>query len=502
MEDPQGQLESDRLQMARQWLQANQPDRALDTVNRALNEALETTDPAQQGRAWFEVGWVHAWTGQFDEAEHAFRQAVVALPGGDDESSMAPMRMRFLRDHGLLLAQMGRLEEARAIFGRAQIAAACLSPSEAIRQRALLVLPLAQALLATGEVDEAAKRLEQALEGLAGAGDQNSLLQALILLAEPRATQAKEPLLPNHPPENCDISKLAESLASHVSDLAQPDSDADPVMLRRLLRWFVNWLETTQGEKSRLLGDALGLLANIEGNLGDGPARVAAIDRAERCYRGRNEIGYAIQALQGKGLALAQMGDTIGAESAYRAGLAEARSSGSAFLVSQLSRNLGQFLAEVRRLEEAESLLRDSLAQATESAHPELTGKSATALGLFLVHSGRPDESRQFFNKALAVLDSQEPHYQAASEHLDCLDKNHTCPCLDPARQTCEMYARLLRQQLPGDMVRDLHVRMVDGELETRLDLVRELTPDEEQWLSRVQAATLERLRADLGKPL
>jgi hypothetical protein len=64
------------------------------------------------------------------------------------------------------------------------------------------------------------------------------------------------------------------------------------------------------------------------------------------------------------------------------------------------------------------------------------------------------------------------------------------------------MYARLLRQQLPGDMVRDLQVRMVDGELETRLDLVRELTPDEEQWLSRVQAATLERLRADLGKPL
>jgi len=357
MEDPQGQLESDRLQMARQWLQANQPDRALDTVNRALNEALETTDPAQQGRAWFEVGWVHAWTGQFDEAEHAFRQAVVALPGGDDESSMAPMRMRFLRDHGLLIAQMGRLEEARAIFGRAQIAAACLSPSEAIRQRALLVLPLAQALLATGEVNEAAKRLELALDGLAGAGDQNSLLQALILLAETRATLGEEPLLPNHPPENCDISKLAEALASHVSDLAQTDSDADPVMLRRLLRWFVNWLETTQGEKSRLLGDALGLLANIEGNLGDGPARVAAIDRAERCYRGRNEIGYAIQALQGKGLALAQMGDTIGAESAYRAGLAEARSSGSAFLVSQLSRNLGQFLAEVRRLEEAETLL-------------------------------------------------------------------------------------------------------------------------------------------------
>ena len=127
MEDPQGQLESDRLQMARQWLQANQPDRALDTVNRALNEALETTDPAQQGRAWFEVGWVHAWTGQFDEAEHAFRQAVVALPGGDDESSMAPMRMRFLRDHGLLIAQMGRLEEARAIFGRAQIAARYVS---------------------------------------------------------------------------------------------------------------------------------------------------------------------------------------------------------------------------------------------------------------------------------------------------------------------------------------------------------------------------------------
>ena len=40
---------------------------------------------------------------------------------------------------------------------------------------------------------------------------------------------------------------------------------------------------------------------------------------------------------------------------------------------------------------------------------------------------------------------------------------------------------------------------LVEGELETRLDLVRDLTPGEEQWLSGVQAATLERLRANLG---
>ena len=56
--DSLGPMESDRLQMARQWLQANQPDRALDTVNRALNEALKTTDASRQARAWFEVGWV------------------------------------------------------------------------------------------------------------------------------------------------------------------------------------------------------------------------------------------------------------------------------------------------------------------------------------------------------------------------------------------------------------------------------------------------------------
>ena len=497
--DSLGPMESDRLQMARQWLQANQPDRALDTVNRALNEALKTTDASRQARAWFEVGWVQAWTGQFSDAEHAFSQAVLALPGPDDDPTAAPLRLRLLRDHALLLAQTGQLDQARAVFARAQTAAGALNPAEAARQRALLVIPLAQALLATGDGAEAARRLEEALPGLAGAGDENHLLQALTLLAETRATVGEVPLLPTHAPEGFNLSKLAEALASHVSDLAQPDSDADPVILRRLLRWFVEWLEHTHGERSRVLADACGLLANLEGRLGDGKSRVAAIEKAERCYRARNESGYAIQALQGKGLALAQMGDTAGAEAAYRAGLEEARESGSAFLVSQLGRNLGQFLAEVGRLEEAESLLRESLSQGMGAAHPELTGKAATALGLFLAHAGRGGEARPFFNKALAELSPEEPHHQAASEHLQCLDSGTICPCLDPARQTCEMYARMLRQQLPGDLVRDLQVRMVEGELETRLDLVRDLTPGEEQWLSGVQAATLERLRANLG---
>lgn len=497
--DPLGPLESDRLQMARQWLQANQPDRALDTVNRALNEALKSADATRQARAWFEVGWVQAWTGQFPDAEHAFSQAVQALPGSDDDPAAAPLRLRLLRDHALLLAQTGKLDQARAVFGRAQTAAGALSPAEAARQRALLVIPLAQALLATGDAQEAARRLEDALPGLAGAGDENHLLQALTLLAETRATLGEVPLLPTHAPEGFNLSKLAEALASHVSDLSQADSDADPVILRRLLRWFVEWLDHTHGEKSRVLADACGLLANLEGRLGDGKARVAAIEKAERCYRARNEAGYAIQALQGKGLALAQMGDMAGAEAAYRAGMDEARATGSAFLVSQLGRNLGQFLAEAGRLEEAEALLRESLTQAAGAAHPELTGKAATALGLFLAHAGRGDEARPFFNRALVELSSEEPHYQAAREHLECLDSGSTCPCLDPARQTCEMYARMLRQQLPGDLVRDLQVRMVQGELETRLDLVRDLTPEEDQWLSQVQTATLERLRATLG---
>lgn len=496
--DPLGPIESDRLQMARQWLQANQPDRALDTVRRALNSAMETGDPVRQARGWFEVGWVHAWTGQLEEAEHAFNHAVDSLPGEDDEPSLAPLRLRCLRDHALLLAQMGRLQEARGIFQRAQRAATALDPQEASRQRALLVLPLAQALLATGEAVEAEQRLEAALPGLAGAGEEGHLLNALVLLAETRATLGEDPLLPRHAPEGFDLTKLAEALANHVSDLAQPDSEADPVVLRRLLRWFVGWLETTHGAKSRLLGDACGLLANLEGQLGDGPARVAAIEKAENCYRARGETGYAIQALQGKGLALAQMGENAKAEQAYRAGLEEARVSGSAFLVSQLGRNLGQYLAETGKLEEAESLLKESLSQAMASAHPELTGKAATALGLFLVHSGRGEEAPPLFQKAMAVLDPEEPYHRAAREHLEWLEKGQVCACLDPARQACEMYARMLRQQLPGELVRGLEVRMVEGELETRLDLVRELDPAEEQWLSQVQAETLKRLRENL----
>ena len=39
---------------------------------------------------------------------------------------------------------------------------------------------------------------------------------------------------------------------------------------------------------------------------------------------------------------------------------------------------------------------------------------------------------------------------------------------------------------------------LVEGQMETRLDLVRELTAAEEEWVGELQGATLERLRATL----
>jgi len=490
--------ETDRLQMARQWLMAGQADKAIDTVQAALQAAEAEGHLPRLAQAWLEVGWVHAWMEEFPEAEHAFGHAVSVLNPQDPATKA--LRVRCLRDHGLLLAQFDRLDEAGHLLRQAQADALSLADHGA--QSALVAVPLAQVLLASEQVHEARLLLEENLPAL-NAGDQANLFRALTLLAETRATLDLPGLEPSHLTRQEWTAELGTALVEHANSLADTSDEnnspsTDPVVLRRLLRWLVDWLETTQGVQSRLLADTCGRLANLESRLGDGPARVRAIVRAEQCYRARNEAGYAIQALQGKGLALAEMGDTAGAEVAYRAALAEAEESASGFLISQIERNLGQFRAELGDLPEAEHRLRRALKVATDNAHPELTGKAATALGMFLCHDSRGVEATSHLLMAIRVLEEGEPHRVAAEEHLACLKTGAVCACLNPERQACEMYRRLLRLALPGELVRDLQVTLVEGQMETRLDLVRELTAAEEEWVGELQGATLERLRATL----
>ncbi|RLS39179.1 MAG: hypothetical protein DWH82_06430, partial [Planctomycetota bacterium] len=117
--------ETDRLQMARQWLMAGQADKAIDTVQAALQAAEAEGHLPRLAQAWLEVGWVHAWMEEFPEAEHAFGHAVSVLNPQDPATKA--LRVRCLRDHGLLLAQFDRLDEAGHLLRQAQADALSLA---------------------------------------------------------------------------------------------------------------------------------------------------------------------------------------------------------------------------------------------------------------------------------------------------------------------------------------------------------------------------------------
>ncbi|MFM7112070.1 MAG: hypothetical protein ACKO26_13070, partial [Planctomycetota bacterium] len=57
---------SDSLSMARQWLMAGQPDRALASVRRRLDDAVTLRRGERSAR--FELAWVLAWTDRIEEA--------------------------------------------------------------------------------------------------------------------------------------------------------------------------------------------------------------------------------------------------------------------------------------------------------------------------------------------------------------------------------------------------------------------------------------------------
>lgn len=464
--------DSNTLSMARQWLLAGQPERALATAQRGLAEATTAGRGVEQ--AWFDLAWVLVWTNDPTAALNAFEHSHPTRPAPDDP--LAVFYLKALRDHGLVLAEHGKTKQARALLQMAWDETGFLA-GDGGPEQAMLAEPLAQVMLAEGDTRLACELLEAAVAILVETeGDR--LPGALALLVEARAADGQAPF---H-----SMPDLTATGADHLfQHLALRVEESDPIALHQVYQAGVGWLEVHHPQTSTLAA-ALGVLARLAEEIGDIRGQIAAIDRAIEIYRERREYGYAIQALQGRALALTEAGAYQEAEADYRAAHEQATMAGSLPLMSQVGRNLARFLADRGHLTEAESFFRQSLEQARQAAHPELTGKALVAWGIFHSHQGRTKQARACFDEAIPLLPHDDAHVRAVHDHIESIDSGIMCVCIDPVQIAARSLRRDVRQTLPPGCARSVEV-VVDGNgFEVRLDLARTLTEPEQTALQRV----------------
>lgn len=464
--------ESNALSMARQWLMAGQMDRALSTVRRGLMEAISTGRGVEH--AQFDLAWVLAWNERLDEAFEAFGKSHDFTPDPDDPRAV--LYLRSLRDHGLLLAEHGRIEEAGQLLKKAWDETGRLAGGMGIEQ-ALLAEPLAQVLLTLGDLEGAWALLEEAAPILTTIGHER-LPGLLALRAEARGALGKPPFA-NLP----DLTeKGSDMLFQH---LASRSDESDPVVMERVYQAGVGWLTETRPD-SATLAAALGTLAGLSGSVGDVAGQIDAIDRAIEIYRTRKEDGFAIQALQGRALALAEAGDDRNAEADYSAALDQATQAASFPLMSQLARNIGRFLSDRNRLDEASEFYQKAIDWAREASHPEMTGKALVAWGLFLAHEGENTGAKRVLDEALDLLPPHDNHATAARDHLEAMEHGKACVCLDPVQVRARKLRQKVLQTLPPRTARSVEISMESGEFHLELDLVRPLSPAEQAQLEHV----------------
>lgn len=463
--------ESNALSMARQWLMAGQVERALSTVRRRLEDA--TAIGLGIEHAHFDLAWVLAWNEQFEEAFEAFHKSHNFNPDADDPRAL--LYLRSLRDHGLLLAEHGRIEEARQWLKKAWDETGRLA-GETGPEQALLAEPLAQVMLGMGDLKEALVLLEGAAPILTAMGHER-LPGLLALRAEARGALEKA-CFDDMP----DLTEKGVELLFH--HLVNRSHDSDPVVMERVYQDGVDWL-TKNHPGTATLAAALGTLAGLSGSMGDIAGQIAAIDKAIEIYRNRKEDGFAIQALQGRALALAEAGDDLNAEADYKAALSQAIQVSSFPLMSQLGRNIGRFLSDRNRETEASEYYKQAVQWAREASHPEMTGKALTAWGLFLTHLGETSRAVSVLNEALELLPAQDNHAAAARDHLESIEQGKVCVCLDPVQVTARKLKQKVLHALPPRTARSVEISMDCGEFKLELDLVRPLSPAEESRLEQ-----------------
>jgi tetratricopeptide (TPR) repeat protein len=241
-------------------------------------------------------------------------------------------------------------------------------------------------------------------------------------------------------------------------------------------------------------------LSHRERALGDFQGQAETLRSLAEAWECDGKLEEAIRGWQGVSLALADAGDHDAAQDAYSHAFGLAEQTNDPTLCSQVLRNQGLHLAELKRSDEAEVLLRRSFSAAGPVV--DARARAQAALGIFLQHVDRGDEAVVELRSALEVLDASDPDAICARNHLKAFEDSGSCGCDQESMETAltETLCALIEPDLPDGLIARLELKLAPsgGEPNVHVELARKPTSEELESLDRLIRHALSEIRRQI----
>jgi tetratricopeptide (TPR) repeat protein len=487
---------SPAMQRAIALLKAGQTVQAEEMMVQAVRAAEKQFGPHGQetATAWNELGTILLNVNNFSGAVNAYRRACSG-PMPTDRQALRD-RLTFLMNLGMALEYADQLDEAEEVLrqglaGRQQYYgvehAGCAFGLE----------PLAALLLRRGKIDEALKLFGETVANFWRNGHPR-VATALALRAE-ALKRAGSPDPPFAGAEQLP-EEILQAIADHVVSRTR---EADPGILSKVLQDLVPVLRQRFGPDHGLVVHTLIWIVNLEsmrGKEGDLPVRLQTAREVIASQDRLRKPREAMHSTQGLALALADAGLHDEAVAAYRDAAERARQLGDPALRSQLHRNFGLLLAELKRDPEAEVELRAAVQDARRSPDKEMLSRAEIALGIFFQHHERLQEARPLLSTALQHIDPAHADAVVARSHLQALESGKSCGCDHQGQALADAFREFVLGRLPQDLLERFEVRLQDNDFKIEVQLNREPEQEELEHLNRVINHALGEFRKKLLK--
>jgi tetratricopeptide (TPR) repeat protein len=487
---------SPAMQQAIELLKAGQTVQAEEMMVQAIRAAEKQfgSDAPETATAHNELGTILLNVENFAGAVQEYRCACA----GPMPSAPQALRDRltFLMNLGMALQYANQLEEAEQVLRQGAKARAQFYGTDHAGH-AFGTEPLATLLLRRGKIDEALEIFEATVANFWRNGHPR-VATALALRAEalkragrPQPAFAGVEQLPD---------QVLQDIANHV--VGRTD-EADPGILSAVLQDLLPVLKQRFGTDHWLVINSLIWIVNLEsmrGKEGNLPVRIGAAREVIAAHDRQHKPREALQGVQGLALALAEAGQHGQAVTAYRDAAERARQIGEPALRSQLRRNFGLLLAELKRDPEAEIELRGAVEDAQHSSDTEMLSRAQIALGIYYQHRQRLQDAKPLLAAALPRINPAHSDAVVGRSHLQALEAGQTCGCDNQGQALAAAFREFVLGRLPKDLLARLEVRLEDNDFKVEVHLQREPKPEELEHLNRVVNHALAEFRKEVQR--
>lgn len=433
-----------------------------------LDEAADLLREVSRGtgvearRAKIEAGRLAVRRGDAERALEWFRDAWGTPASADPDDAIA--RAEAARYLGELLERLGEYIQAETVL-RAAMDERQETDGADDTEAAALAISLAAVLLTLKRRGEAKLLSEVGARVLWEAGDERAVEGLLVRAMAIKATQGRhydalEPVY-SLPPETQD-ALLREAIVGQ----RHRAKHLVPVLFE-----LNHWHKAQRGGLGH--PQILALIAELAQRSGRNRERIQALE--ELCLyfltSGEPDMhGHALVAL------------------ARAHGESRQPEKGVALLVEAASvrQHPSALLREAGTLAGDPELLRQAVAAGVEEGSEEATARAHAALGVLLAH--RSDAEALVHLEAGARLPSPDPDAQLARLHLVTVREEAACGCGDAAGAMSRALQDALYEGGPGDLVHLAGVIGTPSGLELRLELTREPTPSEREFVDQTVA--------------